>query len=118
MAFNTGLEAMEKRIDSAKKQAGGGQAGAGLNYFSWKAGDKKILRFLADDVVTEEMYDFIVDRTGSTKNFLIDPSDPGRLERFRSPSPGIGWRSLPKSSKFEPPKSRTIGAAVAVLRHE
>jgi hypothetical protein len=118
--FNSGLEAMERRIDSAKQRSGGGQgqAGAGLSYFSWKPGDKKVLRFLADDVITEEMYDFIVDRTGSTKNFLIDPSDPGRLDRYRSPSPGIGWRNLPKSSKFEPPKAKTIGAAVAVLRHE
>lgn len=117
--FNSGLEAMERRIDSAKQRSSGGQqAGAGLSYFSWKPGDKKVLRFLADDVITEEMYDFIVDRTGSTKNFLIDPSDPGRLDRFRSPSPGIGWRNLPKSSKFEPPKAKVIGAAVAVLREE
>jgi hypothetical protein len=118
--FNSGLEAMERRIDSAKQRAGGGggQAGAGLSYFSWKPGDKKVLRFLADDVITEEMYDFIVDRTGSTKNFLIDPSDPHRLDRYRSPNPGIGWRSLPKSSKFEIPKAKTVGCAVAVLRQE
>ena len=112
---------MERHLDSAKKRSvgsGGGFPGAGLGYYNWKPGDKKVLRFLADDVITEEMYDFIVDKTGSTKHFLVDPSDPGRLDRYRAPSPGIGWRNLPRSSKFEPPKARMIGAAVAVLRQE
>lgn len=119
--FNTGMAHMQTAIDEGKKRAAQAQSGGGgkaLHYFNWKPGDKKILRFLTDDVMTEEFAEFILDKTGNTKNFMIPPSDPNILNRYRSPSPGIGWRKNPKTGALEDPKTRKVGIGIAVLRTE
>lgn len=128
--FRSGIAALQQAIADGERraeQARSAASGKSLNYFNWKPGDKKILRFIADDFITEYFYDFILDKTGATKNFMVDPSDPGRLSRYASPTPGIGWRRNPKTFQLEeiqPPGSkgpgspREMSVAVAVLRHE
>jgi hypothetical protein len=122
MAFKTGLQALQESINAADQRAKlareGGSSSQGYNYFSWKAGEKKILRFLTDDVLTENFYDFILDKTGSVKTFLVDPADPERLKKYMSPTPGIGWRKNWGTSQLEEPSTRELGVGIAVLRDE
>lgn len=121
-SFSTGMQHMQAAIDEGKKRAEqarqGGGGGKQLHYFNWKPGDVKVLRFLTDDVITEDFAEFIVDKTGNTKSFLIPASDPHILDRYRSPSPGIGWRKEFKSGRLVEPKTRKIGVGIAVLRDE
>jgi len=115
------MEFIQEAIAEGKRRSeaiAAGASGKSPQYFNWKPGDKKILRFLADDAVTAEFYDFIVDKTGATKNFMVDPADPDRLKRFMSASPGLGWRRNPKTGVLEEPKARKMSVAMAVLRTE
>lgn len=120
MAFKSGIQALQDAIQDSEKRAEAAQSGGGrsLGYISWKPGEKKILRFLTDDIVTEPMYDFIVDNTGQTKNFLVDPTDPKRLMRYMSPTPGIGWRKEFGTGKLIEPKPTVKGIGIAVVRKE
>lgn len=121
MAFTSGMQALQDAIAesearaAAAKSAGSGKA---LTYISWKPGDRKIVRFLTDDLITADFYSFIIDRTGQTKNFMVDPADPHRLERYRSTSPGIGWRKNPQTQVIEEPTLQKMSVNVAVLRKE
>lgn len=119
--FSTGLQHMRAAIEDAQKRSEAIQAGASgsnLEYFSWKANDSKIVRFLTDNVMTENFAQFILDKDGKTRNFLIPADDPQRLNRYRSPSPGVGWQKHFKSGNLEEPKIRQLGIGVAVLRQE
>jgi hypothetical protein len=121
-AFSSGMEELQKAIDEGKRKAAaansGGGTGSSLQYFRWDDGEKKILRFLADDMVTADFYDFIINKSGQTTNFMVNPGDPDRLKRYMSPTPGIGWRKPFKSDKIEEPKAAKKTVAVAVLREE
>lgn len=119
--FTTGLQALQDAIGDAEKRAAAaksGGTGSSLGYISWKNGDKKIVRFLTDDILVENFYDFIVDKTGSTKTFLVDPSDPDRLKKYMSPTPGLGWRKNFGTGALEEPTTRKLGVGVAVVRDE
>jgi hypothetical protein len=119
--FSTGMEHMLAAIAEGQRRAAGGGGftpGSALNYLKWEAGEKKVLRFLADDMITADFYDFILTADGKTQNFMVDPNDPGRLDRYRSATPGIGWRKPFNSSTLEEPKLTKRGVCVAVLREE
>ncbi len=122
MAFKTGMQHLQDTINAADQRAKQARDNTGsssnYSYLSWKPGDKKIVRFLTDEVLTENFYDFILDKTGSVKTFLIDPSDPDRLNRYKSPTPGIGWRKNWGTQQLEDPVVRELGVGLAVLRHE
>ena len=120
-SFNTGLGALQSAIAEAEKRAEAaksGNFGGSLGYFTWKNGESRILRFLTDDIITADFYDFIVDKTGKTKNFMVDPADPDRLQRYMSPTPGIGWKKEFKSGALVEPTPRKLGVGVAVEREE
>lgn len=120
MSFTSGMQALQDAIEAGKKRAEAAQSGGGkyLGYINWKAGEKKIVRFLTDDLITEEMYDFIVNNQGKTSNFLVDPTDRDRLKRYMSPTPGIGWRKSFATGALEEPKPTVKGMCVAVVRRE
>lgn len=118
MAFKSGIAAMRQAIERSNAPSGGAFGGANLSYISWKGGEKKIIRFLTDDFMAAQMYDFILDNTGKTKNFLVDDDDPGRLRRYMSPTPGVGWKKSFKTGGLEEPKPSEKGIIVAVLREE
>jgi hypothetical protein len=118
--FQSGIQHLQEAIEAGKRRAesSGGSPGSSLNYFNWAPGDKKIIRFPADDMITGQFYDFIVDKGGKTKNFMVDPDDPDRLSRYRSATPGIGWKKPFNSDTLEEPKATTRAVQVAVLRQE
>lgn len=122
--FSTGMGHLQAAIDEGKrkaaaaKAAASGASGSSANYFNWKPGDTKILRFLTDDIIVEDFAQFIFDNTGQTKNFLIPPNDPGILSRYRSASPGIGWQQNFGTKALEEPKPKKLGVGIAVLRKE
>ena len=131
MTFSSGMDKLQEAIDKGKRSTssgkGGNFAGKSLNYFNWKPGDKKILRFLSDDLLVEDFYDFILDKTGQTKNFMVPPGQRDPLARYRSATPGIGWRRDFKSGQLEiplpvgergPTAPRKLGVNIAVLRDE
>lgn len=124
-AFNTGMAHMQNAIEEGKRRqaaATSGGSSKALNYINWKPGDKKIVRFLTDDVMTEEFLEFIVDKGGNTRNFMIPPGDKNILDRYRAPEGDprypLGWRKNPKTGAIEEPKARKIGIGLAVLREE
>jgi len=120
MPFNSGIQALQNAIKDSEKRAEAAQSGGGktLGYINWKPNEKKILRFLTDDMLTENVYDFIVDNSGQTKNFLQPSDDPDRIKRYMSPTPGIGWRKEYKTEKLVEPKTTKKGICVAVVRTE
>ena len=122
MAFSTGFGYVQQALDESKRKSeaasSGGVQNRGLQYFNWKDGDKKVLRFLTDDVITEKFADFITNNVGGTTTFLIDPTDPNRLERYRSATPGIGWKQDFKTKQLVDPTPRILSVGVAVLREE
>lgn len=117
----TGMDAMLSAIEEGKRRAEGPKfaPGSALNYFKWEPGEKKIIRFLADDMITADFYDFILTKDlQKTQNFMVDPADPERLSRYMSATPGVGWKRPYKSTTLEEPKAAKRGVCVAVLRHE
>jgi hypothetical protein len=119
--FLTGMDHMLAAIESSQRRSAGDGSfslGSSLNYFKWEPGEKKVIRFLADDMITAEFYDFILTTTGTTQNFMVDLADPDRLKRYRSASPGVGWRKPFNSNSLEEPKAIKRGVCVAVLRQE
>ena len=118
--FTTGLAHMQAAIDEGqRKAAAAGGAGKNLHFINWKDGDTKVLRFLTDDVLTENFADFIVNKNGETSNFMIPAHDPHILDRYRSATPGIGWQKQYGSGQLtDQIKLRKIGVGIAVLRAE
>jgi len=117
--FQTGLQALQQAIDDGKRNAAGFTGGS-LNYFSWKDGDKKILRFLSDveDVITGDIHEFIVCNDGKTRGFLINPEHGDLVAKYASPTPGVGWKQNFKTKALEERKPRKISVGLAVLRNE
>jgi hypothetical protein len=72
MIMPIGFAAAEKALNEAKS-SGQGYAGK-LFYATWKDGETKILRFLTDDVITCDFYEYVVDNQGKTQNFIVAPS--------------------------------------------
>ena len=110
MAYRSGLKALQDSIKAADERAKAAQSGgfgSALGYFAWQPGDRKILRFLDDDVIIDNFWNFVISNTGSPITFLVDPEDPDRLKRYMSPTPGIGWKkeSRPARWSSRPPPS-------------
>ena len=120
MAFTTGFQALQDAIKTGKEKAearAAGASGASLGYFGWKQGDKKIIRFLTNDILTEDFYTNIICKDGKARTFLVDPADTDRLNHYRSPTPGIGWKKEFSGEIVEPYTTRQT-VNVAVLREE
>jgi hypothetical protein len=118
MAFTTGIQALKNAVQEGKDRAAEREASGGgrpfPGYFSWKPGDKKIIRFLTDDIITEDFFTNVICNDGKTRTFLPDPVDgQGRLHRYMSADPGIGWKKEFGGDVVEPYSTRqTVGIAV------
>lgn len=119
MAFTTGMQALKGAIkENADKAAAREEQDENYkpmpSYYSWKVGDKKILRMLTDDIMTEDFYQNIVCADGKQRSFLVNPDDPDMLSRYMSETPGIGWKKeYGTGDLIEPYKQRqTVGIAV------
>jgi len=110
---------MREVIEAAKVSDTSSGSGGYLNkYISWKAGERKVVRFLDNDPIIAEFYDWILSNDGKTKNFLIDPAKGDLVAKYASPSPGLGWRRDFKSGNLEERKISRKGVGIAVLRDE
>lgn len=118
MAWTTGLQALQSAVkegqEKAKEREESGDFQRLPGYFTWKPGDKKILRFLTNDILTEDFYQSIVCNDGKPRSFLVDPADPERLLRYVSKDPGPGWRKEFGTGELIEPwcSKQTVGIAV------
>jgi len=114
--FTTGLSAMQKMVADAKT-SNSDFSGPRLSYFSWKDGDRKIVRFLSDAVIGAMFYSFVITNDGRPQSFLVDPEAEDYVQKFMSPTPGgIGWTINYGTKQPEPAKARKMGIGLAVLR--
>ena len=117
--FNRGFGAMREVLEATKSSGGDTRSGGYIsNYISWKDGDRKIVRFLDNDPIIAEFYDWVLANDGKTKNFLIDPAKGDLIAKYASPTPGVGWRRDFISGNLEKPKTSRKGVGIAVLRDE
>jgi hypothetical protein len=113
------MEALRRAIDAGKDRGSRTSRPAGewenrLSYFSWKADDVKVLRFLTDDIKINLYAEFVLSTDGKSQNFLVDP-DNNLVKKY-----GGKTREKyidPSSPLIEPPL-RERAALVAVLREE
>jgi hypothetical protein len=113
--FQTGYQLMQQAIKQGKSSGGGGSPR--LDRITWKDGERKIVRFLTDEAITADWYEFIATNDGKTRGFLINPQTDW-VAKYASPTPGVGWRRNPKTGNIEDRVRRRMGVTVAVLREE
>jgi hypothetical protein len=118
--FKKGFGAMREVIEASKGGSDTNTRSGGYlsNYLSWKAGERKIVRFLDPDPIIAEFYDWILSNDGKTKNFLVDPAKGDLVAKYASASPGLGWRRDFVSGNLEERKVSRKGVGLAVLRDE
>lgn len=119
MTIQVGFGGVKENIDAAKNRGSNGFGGPRLGFISWKGGDRKVVRFLTDDVITALFHSFILSNDGKTKNFLLN-GEPGGPEdwvaKYASPTPGLGWQLNWRTKQPEERNPRKQSVAVAVLR--
>lgn len=113
--MQTGFEAVQNAIAESENRQGR-TGGAGLQYFNWKSGDTKILRFLTDAVITADFYEFVMTKDGKPKSFMVDPAKGDPLPRYVRGI--IGKRKDFKSQQYVDAKPRSMTVGLAVLREE
>jgi hypothetical protein len=112
MAFVGGLAAFENVIREGKERSGG-SFGPRLNYYSWKDGDVKIVRFLTDEPIVGNFAEWVITNDGKSADFLLDPDGTNWVEHFGGKS-----RERGTSGQLITPKVSKRGVGVAVLRAE
>lgn len=117
--IKTGLSAVRESLEKAKAKASSQSSQRGLNYFSWKDGEKKIVRFLTDDdILTGRFYEFVQGNDGRPHDFLYAPDILGEgTEDFVLKYGGKSFERGMSGPLVEPKlKERIIG--LGVLREE
>jgi hypothetical protein len=105
-----GLAALQRSVDESH-QKGTGNTGT-LNYFTWKDGDRKILRFLTNEVISADFAEWVLSNDGKTKDFLVHESKGDFVTALG------GLTKDRKTGQLVPPKLRRLGVCIAVLREE
>jgi hypothetical protein len=115
--MKTGFGAVKKSISDAKARQSQGFSGR-LNYFNWKDGETKVLRFLTDEVLLVAFYEMVVDNQGHFKDFIVAPDlyeeDPSwRGEDWVLKYRGRCHENGMSGPLVEPtPRVRSVGVAV------
>ena len=111
--MKVGLAALQQTIENNKARAEGTIGGA-LSFLTWKPNEVHIVRFLTDDVITCNVYDFVQTNDGKAKTFLVDPEKEDYVAKYASPEPGLGWTKDYQTKALVPakPRERTIGLVV------
>jgi hypothetical protein len=120
MGFKTGLDEIDKAAEEAKARSEQrGAFGPRLTYRNFKDGDKLILRFLTDDIITAKFYDWVLTQRTSQKtgdvisqDFLVDPDGTDWVKHYGGIQKEYGTNKLIQA------KPRTQTVAVAVVREE
>ena len=116
-----GFDALNKSITEAANRSAQGFSGK-LNYFNWKNGETKVLRFLTDEVLTVPFYEMVVDNQGKFKDFIVAP----RLHEDDPNWTGEDWvlkyggkqHENGMSGPLIAPTAKVRSACIAVLREE
>lgn len=115
--IKTGLQALREHGEKQAAQQGNNSSGK-INYFKWDNGDKKIIRFLTDDIITARFYEYVVDGRGKFQNFIYAPDVFGEgTEDFVKKYGGKSYENGNSGPMVEP-KLIERTAAIAVLRKE
>jgi hypothetical protein len=110
-----GFGALQQSIAAAKARSE--FSGARLSYLNWKNGDRKVVRFLTNDIITATTYSFVNTNDGKTQGFLVDPDKGDFVQKYASPIPGgPGWQTNFVTKQPEPPKGREQSIGLVVLR--
>lgn len=117
MGFRSGLDEIDKA--AAEAEAAQRNFGPRLNYRNFKDGDKLILRFLTDDVITGKFAEWVLTKKVSKKtgdlisqDFLVNPDGTNWVEHFGGLQKEFG------TNKLVTPRLRTQTVGVAVVREE
>ena len=114
--MRTGLQAVKESLERQKSKSGSG-AGGWLNYLTWRDGDKHVVRFLTDDVITCNFYEFVDCNDGKKHDFIsgssLDPDMPDYVARY-----GPMTRERGANGPLVPCSSRERTAAMVVVREE
>jgi len=109
MGFERGLEAMSNAINASQSSFG-----PRLNYINWKDGDKKVIRFLTNDMIVGQFAEWV--QTNNEKipatDFLIDPDTENFVAKYGGLSKEYGTGNL------VPPKLTKRGVSIVVIRNE
>jgi len=116
--MRTGADALKKAVKEATT-AFAGFSGK-LQYCNWKPDETKVIRFLTDvpDIITVDFYEYIVDSTGKTQNFIVYPDlHDGVGEDYVLKYGGKMHEKGLVGELIDPiPRTRTV--AIAVMREE
>jgi len=116
VAFERGPEAVEKIMTQQQSKSGGGGDYRRPSIFYWKDdGEKKILRFLAEDLpLVGKFANNILTNNEKIRQmeFMINPDGTNWVEHFGAMQEEYGTRAIVE------PKLRTLGVGIAVLREE
>lgn len=117
ITIKTGLQALREHGEKQAAQSSGNVSGK-INYFKWDNGDKKIIRFLTDDIITAKFYEYVVDARGKFQNFIYAPDVFGEgTEDFVKKYGGKRYENG-NSGPLVEPKLIERTAGIAVLRKE
>lgn len=118
ITIKTGLQALRDFGDKQAAQQSGNYSGGKVNYFKWDNGDKKIIRFLTDDIITARFYEYVVDARGKFQNFIYAPDVFGEgTEDFVKKYGGKRYENGNTGPLIDP-KLTERTAGIAVLRKE
>lgn len=114
--MKTGFGAVKDSLDRQKAKSSSG-GGGWLNYLTWRDGDRHIVRFLTDDVITCGFYEFVDCNDGKKHDFIagntLDPNMPDYVAQHHpmTRERGANGPLVPAT-----PRERTVG--MVVLREE
>ena len=115
--FATGFSALEKMMNDAKARGSANFSGPRLSYLNWKPGDRKVVRFLTDEIIPAQAYSFVNVIDGKTQGFLVKPGGEDYVQKYMSPTPGgVGWTTNYATKQPEKAKSRETAIGLVVLR--
>lgn len=106
---------MKKMVDDAKSR-NSDFSGPRLTYFNWKNGDRKIVRFLTNEIISANVYSFVITNDGKSQSFLVKPGED-YVQKYMSSTPGgPGWQINYGTKQPEPARPKEQGIGLAVLR--
>lgn len=111
--MKTGLGSVKEAVERAKNST---FTGGYLNYITWKDGESKLLRFLTDDVITVDWYDYVVTKDGKAAgSFPVSTQVGAGEEDFVLKYGGL---TKGEGGALVTPTARERTVAIAVVREE
>ena len=114
--MRTGFGAVKDSLDRQKAKSSGG-GGGWLNYLTWRDGDRHIVRFLTDDVITCGFYEFVDCNDGKKHDFIAGNTLGADVRDYVAQfNPQTRERGANGPLVPAIPRERTVG--MVVLREE